>query len=309
MFTPKENQFGDRYIESFVGAIFEKNSAATEFNDRFGSALFQESTLYIIVGSDSTLLPKFIIKQGLPRGSRYLFIEPDEIYSHIERTIIPTGLQEKISISRESQWVESAHELALLNYTYSGKISYVRSCAAQQATHPTYPGLAQAVNRELRHLFWLFTAQFDSHIFFNSQLANLAENRIPAAQLRNSFKGKCAIILGAGPSLDELIPWVKRHRRKVILIAVSRISARLIQAGVEPDIVVSIDPQFVSFSVSKEMLNLSHKTIFINGCHTTPLLLGQWPHRNLFLGQRLPWDDDDFDNIETIHLRSLITPF
>ncbi len=300
MFTPKENQFGDRYIEHFVGAIFKINSATTEFKERFGNALFQESTLYIIVGSDSMLLPKFIIKQGLPRGSRYLFIEPDEIYSHIESNIIPTELQERVAISRESQWVTSAHKLALLNYTYSGKISYVRSCAAQQTTHPAYPALAQSVNRELRHLFWLFTAQFDSHIFFNSQLANLAENRVPSAHLRGSLKGKCAIILGAGPSLDELIPWIKQHRNDAVLIAVSRISARLLQAGIEPDIIVSIDPQFVSFSVSKEMLNLSNRTIFINGCHTTPLLLGQWPHRNLFLGPRLPWDDDDFDNIETI---------
>ncbi len=296
----KENPFGDRYVAEFIGTIFESASATAEFQRRFGNALFQENTLYVVVGSDSGLLPQFVIKHGLPRGSRYLFIEPDEIYNHIDEKTTPTELTHRIAISGATHWVARAHELALLNYTYSGKISYVRSCAAQQAAHPAYPALTQAVNRELRHIFWLFTAQFDSHIFFNSQLDNLAENRIPAADLRGSFKGKCAIILGAGPSLDELIPWIKRHRNETILIAVSRISARLLQAEIEPDIVISIDPQFVSFSVSKEMLNLGSKTIFINGCHTTPLLLGQWPHRNLFMGPRLPWDDDDFDNIGTI---------
>lgn len=295
-----ENRFGDCYIEDFVGTTFESTNATIEFQRRFGDALFQENTLYVVVGSDSGLLPQFIIDRGLPRGSRYLFIEPGEIAPHIDSKFISTELATRIAISSATHWVECAHELALLNYTYSGKISYVRSCAAQQAAHRAYPALTQAVNRELRHLFWLFTAQFDSHIFFNSQLANLAENRVPSAHLRGSFKGKCAIILGAGPSLDELIPWIKQHRNDAVLIAVSRISARLLQAGIEPDIIVSIDPQFVSFSVSKEMLNLGNRTIFINGCHTTPLLLGQWPHQNLFLGPRLPWDDDDFDNIETI---------
>lgn len=296
----RENRFGDRYIEAFVGTIFESNSAATEFQKQFGEALFQENTLYIIVGTDSGLLPQFIVQRGLPRGSRYLFVEPEEIERQLDRESTPAKLNARVSITNESQWVERAHEMSLINYTYSGKISYVRSCAAQQGIHHGYPPLAQSVNRELRHLFWLFTAQFDSHIFFNSQLANLAENRTPAGHLRGIFKGRCAIILGAGPSLDELLPWIRRHRDKAVLIAVSRIAARLIQAGLEPDIVVSIDPQLVSFSVSKEMLNLGNKTLFVNGCHTTPLLLGQWPHRNLFLGPRLPWDGDEFDNIGII---------
>ncbi len=296
----KENRFGDLYIEALVGTTFESVSATEEFQMRFGGALFHEQTLYIIVGSDSGLLPKYIINHGLPRGSRYLFVEPYEIRNHLDEDMISAELANRITISDEAHWVEHAHELALLNYTYSGKISYVRSCAAQQNIHPDYLVLSQTLDRDLRHLFWLFTTQFDSHIFINSQLANLAENRTPAICLKECFKGKSAIILGAAPSLDGLIPWIKKHCNEVIIIAVSRISERLLQVGIEPDIVVSVDPQNVSFSVSKGMLNLGNRTLLVNGSHATPLLVGQWPNRSVFLGPRLPWHDEGFNNFSTI---------
>ena len=298
---PKVNQFGDRYIEAFVGDFFESTSSVAEYQRRYGKDIFQENTLYVITGSDSGLLPRYLINNGLPKGSRYLFVEPEQIRKQLEEEkLIPAQLSDRIIISTQENWPDKAREMDLANYAYSGMMSYVKSVTAQQGSHPEYPHMTLAVAQELSHIFWLFSSQFEEHVFIRTQLANLAESRIPAIQLRDSFKGKSAIVMAAGPSLDEMIPWIKAHRHEAVLIAVSRISNRLLQVDLEPDFVCSVDPQFVSFSVSKEMFKFSDKTVFVNGSNATPVLVGQWPHRLVFSGPRLPWYDADFNNIKVI---------
>lgn len=294
------NPFGDIYIKEYVGEIFETTRAADVFSKRFKSAIFHEDTLYVIVGTDSGLLPKHIIQHGLPRGSRYLFVEAGAIIDHLDKTLIPPALSDRIIITNVDNWPEQARELALANYAYTGKISYAKSCAVQQSIYPDYPMLSQAVAQELRHIFWLFNSQFDERVFINTQLSNIAENRLPAIVLKDSFKGKTAIVLAAGPSLDDLIPWIKTHRDEAIIISVSRISTRLLQAGLEPDMVVSVDPQFISFSVSKDMLKFKGTTLFVQSSSASPLLIGHWPHQSVFSGPRIPWIEEDFDNIVTI---------
>lgn len=296
----RSNPFGDRYCATFAGGIFETTRAAELFQRRFGQELFHEETLYVITGSDSGLLPRYIIGHGLPKGSRYLFVELEGMKRPVADGVIPAALADRIAISDQESWAAQARELALANYAYSGRISYVRSISVQQNSHPLYAALHQDVSRELMHLYWLFSAQFDEHVFTKNQLANLAENRIPAIRLRDRFKGNSAVILAAGPSLDELLPWIAAHRHELLLIAVSRIAARLLQAGLEPDMIVSVDPQFISFSVSKEMLQLGERTLFVHSSSATPLLVGAWPHHAVFTGARVPWHDPGFDNLGTI---------
>lgn len=296
----KTNPFGDRYIEIFAGTSFESASATPMFQRRFGNEIFHDNTLYVIAGSDSGLLPRHIIAHGLPKGSRYLFIELAAMKSCFESGMIPESLADRIVISDQQSWAAQAREMALANYAYTGRISYVRSIAVQQNSHPGYASLTQAVAQELMHMYWLFAAQFDEHVFTKTQLTNLTENRIPAITLKDKFKGNSAIILAAGPSLDKLLPWIMAHRNEAVIIAVSRISNRLLQAGIEPDIVISVDPQFISFSVSKEMFKFGDKTLFVHSCSASPLLVGQWPHRSVFAGPRLPWHEEGFININTI---------
>ena len=76
----------------------------------------------------------------------------------------------------------------------------------------------------------------------------------------NTFSGKTAALLGGGPSLDDMIPWVREHQHDLVIIAVSRICRRLREAGITPHIVVSIDPTEFSFDISKEFLDLDPRS-------------------------------------------------
>ncbi|MGQ9724604.1 MAG: 6-hydroxymethylpterin diphosphokinase MptE-like protein, partial [Tepidimonas sp.] len=101
--------------------------------------------------------------------------------------------------------------------------------------------------------------------------------------------GRTGVLLAGGPSLDAALEWVQQHRDVLVVLAVSRISRRLLEVGLEPDFVLSVDPTQMSYEVSRDMLRFSESVIFINQHHVNPQLLGQWPHRSFFLGQVLPW--------------------
>ncbi|MBN1835428.1 MAG: DUF115 domain-containing protein, partial [Spirochaetales bacterium] len=62
--------------------------------------------------------------------------------------------------------------------------------------------------------------------------------------LRGSFDGVPALVLAAGPSLDRLLPELPRLRERTLLVAVDTSFGLCVAAGVEPDLLVTVDPQY-----------------------------------------------------------------
>ncbi len=65
----------------------------------------------------------------------------------------------------------------------------------------------------------------------------------PVSSLFNIASGKTAIVAGAGPSLWNEMPEIIRQRNSSILIAVDTAVKVLTRYGLDPDIIVSVDPQ------------------------------------------------------------------
>lgn len=63
-------------------------------------------------------------------------------------------------------------------------------------------------------------------------------------RLGGSLVGFPALVLAAGPSLDELLPLLPALRERCLLIAVDTALRSLLSAGVEPDFLVVVDPQY-----------------------------------------------------------------
>jgi hypothetical protein len=55
--------------------------------------------------------------------------------------------------------------------------------------------------------------------------------------------GRPAFLVSAGPSLDEAVPHLAEFQDRAWIIAVDTVSDTLCRAGIEPDFVVSVDPQ------------------------------------------------------------------
>ncbi|MBM9603018.1 6-hydroxymethylpterin diphosphokinase MptE-like protein [Desulfopila inferna] len=285
-----ENSFGDKYLFDVNGFAFDRIGARASYENHFNQDLFQENSLYIIPGSDSGLLPKYLVESGLPEGSYYIFVEPGQVYDRLEEIIPEKGFHKKIDITTPDKWLQCAEKIEYRNFVYLGNLKTAPSFAAADGRLPDYLQLTNQLREELEKIQWQHNAELGAELFHLRQFENLPENRTSASCLLNKCAGQTAIILAGGPSLDDVLPWIQENREKMVVIAVSRIARRLLEVDLSPDIIVSVDPNMISFDISKEMLKLSEKTVFVHKYHVVSALLGQWGGRSLFLGPRLPWD-------------------
>lgn len=88
-----------------------------------------------------------------------------------------------------------------------------------------------------------------SSVFRNQFIDNFEKNldvvlRSPGiAHYRNNYTGKPVVIVGAGPSLDGQLRVLQRGQEYVHICAVDTAFPILIQHGIRPDCVVTVDPQ------------------------------------------------------------------
>ncbi|RKX94138.1 MAG: hypothetical protein DRP59_00935 [Spirochaetes bacterium] len=81
------------------------------------------------------------------------------------------------------------------------------------------------------------------NIFLN--LASLAEhqNRIIKWDFAGIENSRPVLVAGAGESLEESIPRIKRHQNGLVIVAVDTAVSALIHSGITPDYIVAVDAQ------------------------------------------------------------------
>ncbi|MDO9162355.1 MAG: DUF115 domain-containing protein [Methylococcaceae bacterium] len=288
----KTNVFGDKYLYNLNRGSFEKISAQAIFDAEFSKSLLQEDTLNIIIGTDSGLLPKYVQQQGIPSGSRYIFIEPEQILEQLHHHKLLEDLSPEIVCTTHDRWEEQANKFKITEYSYINGVKSFNAICAQQAINDEYTELTWQITEAIRKLHQLHNTSIGYQPFIIRQIENIAENILPASILANAYDGKTVIILAGGPSLTSVFPWLLENQNRLVIFSVSRISRQLIAAGIEPDFVFSVDPQNENIDVSREMFLFGDKTIFINSYHVQPSLINQWHGQSLYLGTRLPWKSD-----------------
>ncbi|HHJ80030.1 MAG TPA: DUF115 domain-containing protein, partial [Candidatus Tenderia electrophaga] len=280
------NPFGEHSLFAINRNTFQKTDASSVFRSRYGDSLFKENTFYIIAGTDSGLLYQYVKQQQVPKGSRYLFVELAQV---LDRLTILDDPQEDIVITRFEDWFEKASKMDMFDYSIQDRMMLQRSLGVVHGHYNDYAPFW----RELKAEFEVFMGKqhvgINARPFTSQQIENLTENQTPAICLTDAFKGKTAVLLAGGPSLDLLMPWVRQHRRDLLVIAVSRISYSLLQAGIQPDICVSVDPHAINLNVSKEMLEFQDGTLLVNEYHLNSNLLSSWGGKKTFTGPRYPW--------------------
>lgn len=295
--TLKTNVFGDRYLYNISRGSFDRISAQAIFDAEFSKSLLLEDALNIIIGTDSGLLPKYIQQQGIPVGSRYIFIEPEQVLEQLHQHQLLDDLPPEIVCTTVSQWEDHANIFKIKEYSYINGVKLFNAICTQQAVLDDYAELSWQLSETLHILHFRYNTAIGCESFIVRQLENIAENILPVTLLANAYQGKTVIILAGGPSLTTAFPWLLDNQHKLVIFSVSRISRQLITAGIEPDFIFSVDPQDENIDVSKEMFLFSNKTIFINSYHVQAALLNQWQGKSLYMGPRLSWKSDlNIDN-------------
>lgn len=298
--TLKTNIFNEQFLYHVNRDSFSNVSAKVIFETEFGKTLFNEDSLFIIIGTDSGLLPKYIQEHGVPLGTRYLFIEPKEVLEQLHQHNLLETFDDEIVYSTLEQWQDKAKLLKLKEYCYLRNVSLVESICAQQINLAEYPELYWQIKEELQSLSYQYTSSLGTQPFIIRQITNISDNIFPAKLLKNAYKGKTGIVLAGGPSLNEVLPWVTLNRSKLVVFAVSRLSKLLISKNIEPDFIVSVDPQAGNFDVSKEMYHFKN-TILVHSYHVGSALINQYPGIKLYLGKKFPWKNkEDAHNIQSV---------
>ncbi len=281
------NAFGEHYLFAINRNVFQGTDASTVFRSYFEGSLFEEKTFYLIAGTDSGLLYQFIKAQGVPKGSRYMFVELPQVLERLVELVDP---EEEIVITTPDNWQERAlTTMDLADYAIQDKLVLLRSLGVVHGHYGEYLPFWRKLREEFDVFNHSYRLGLDSRAFLLRQIENLTENQNPAICLKDTFQGKTAVVLAGGPSLDDLLPWVRQHRNDLLVIAVSRVSDSLIQANIQPDISVSVDPYDINMYVSKEVLEFQDGTLLVNEYHLSSNLLSSWGGAHVFMGKRYPW--------------------
>lgn len=290
------NQFGDRYFYAVNRNAFNRIGSDALYKTLFGEQLFAEYQFNVIIGTDSGILINYIIKTGIPTGSRFIFIELPEVLTLLEESGMLRDLPPQVSVTTANCWQQQAEEYQINDFVFLDGVRLHESLASTDGNLPEYRDISWAINQELTTTVHRIQTLTNSAPFILKQLENLPENRVAFSSiLHNSLPGRTAIILAGGPSLNEALPWVRENFERLVVIAVSRISRILLDEGIIPHIIVSVDPQKISFDVSREMLrftDLPCPPLFIHSHHVSPQLLGQWGGKSAYTGLLFPWETD-----------------
>ena len=281
------NAYGEHCLFAINRNVFQGTDASTVFRSYFEDSLFEENTFYLIAGTDSGLLYQYIKAQGVPKGSRYMFVELPQILERLVELVDP---EEEIVITTPDDWQESGlTKMDIADYAIQDRLVLLRSLGVVHGHYGEYLPFWRKLREQFDDFNNSYRLGLNNRPFTLRQIENLTENQNPAICLKGAFQGKTAVVLAGGPSLDELLPWVRLHRNNLLVIAVSRISDSLIQAGIQPDISVSVDPYDINMYVSKEMLEFQDGTLLVNEYHLSSNLLSSWGGRKVFLGKHYPW--------------------
>ncbi|KHK01778.1 motility associated factor glycosyltransferase family protein [Desulfovibrio sp. TomC] len=139
-----------------------------------------------------------------------------------------------------------AIESALQNLDVSFLFSriYLRNDMACKQMGPEYSRLTALVKAKLENLSVdLTTLRQKQEVMVGNELRNYARamNEGSLARMAGMAKGLTAVLLGAGPSLADFAPLLRRHRDKGFYAAALQTLPALERLGIKPDLCLAID--------------------------------------------------------------------
>lgn len=107
-----------------------------------------------------------------------------------------------------------------------------------------------------------------------SSIKNMADEKMPF------------LILGAGPSLEKVLPYMKEIKKRTVIVCVETALWALLRIGVQPDFLILTDPQYWAY---KHIAGLSaQQSILISEISTYPAVFRFDCKKNLLCASQFP---------------------
>jgi len=127
---------------------------------------------------------------------------------------------------------------------YSRNLKFIIMPAVHRSENEYYGNACQIFKNAMIHVFeYIGNDPYDSLIGLSQTISNLH----PMIQdpgiiaFKDCFQGKPGIVIGAGPSLNKNIQFLKKASHKALLISVDAALKPLLDAGIRPHIVTNIE--------------------------------------------------------------------
>ncbi|MBF0256457.1 MAG: DUF115 domain-containing protein [Gammaproteobacteria bacterium] len=305
------NPFGEEYLYSVNREDFAAKSAADVFASSLDTRFFERHQLHVVIGTDSGLLPAYVEHKGIPMGARYLFIEAEECIASI-RDILELKSQRILLCSPDDPFGElnKQSDLGEVFYFYLGHVLLHNSVAASRGHLDRYQELHRQFEEEIHARTFFHQGRGNQNKHLTNRLLNAPEAYQCAPLIRNLFPGKTAVVFAAGHSMTQHMDWIKDHRADLVLVAISRVCATLLKHEVEPDVIVSVDPQAINYRQSLSMLRCKN-SVFAHPAYCDHSLTSIWPGKKVVIGERLPWEsklnEDYIDSYDVTVSNAAIT--
>lgn len=247
--------------------------------------------LFVVLGTDSGLMLDYL-KTIAKSGQRFIVIDFPEVIEHIKQTrgnLLNSQSTFKFELHTFEEFTYEYLYQNYQDYVIRNAIILLSSYIASSG-EGCYQGIYET-QKELFHRFQI--DRVDNHDFkkvFDQQLESSVDLMHPLADIKGQLKGDVpGIVLGGGPSLDKVIPWLKTNQNKLWIFAASRICKRLQKEGITPDFIGVFDGQPLILEYSKEMYEFQSKSILITGEHPYRQLIRQWAGLKVYSRRRFPW--------------------
>ena len=102
----------------------------------------------------------------------------------------------------------------------------------------------------------------------------------------NKYKNIPAIVISAGPSLNNYLDEIKNKQDNFIIIAVDSIFQTLVRNKIYPDFIITVDPQYINYKYFE--YNTHYKSILVSELSTFPLILQSYLGKLIFFRSVFP---------------------
>lgn len=111
--------------------------------------------------------------------------------------------------------------------------------------YPAIKMIEDAQTRQLLEDFFVTTSSMrEQGGLLDSNFEVISKLNLPeCGELKDIFKDKAVVIVGAGPSVDSQLDRLRKYRDKITAFATGHITRRLVNEGIIPDAVIITDPQ------------------------------------------------------------------
>ncbi len=277
-------------LEGFYSAQFDQAVSAEVYKTFVGLQL-PDKKLFVVLGTDSGLLLDYL-QRIATTGQRFICVDFPEVIEYIKHTRLKQWEEDSVFKVELYTFEQFEYEYLYLNYqdyVIRNAIILLRSVIFEKG-EGNYSGLDEQ-QKEAFHQFQIDRVDNrDFKIAFDRQLDNVCDLQHPLSVIKGQLAGDIpAILLGGGPSLDKVIPWLKENQSKLWIFAASRICKRLQKEGITPDFIGIFDGQPLIFDYSKEMYAFQKDSILVTGEGPYPPLIRQWSGLKSYSRRRFPW--------------------